>query len=58
MTGGIVGRDAELARLETFFAHADGGPRALVLEGEAGVGKSTLWAAGIAEAERRGYRLL
>ena len=30
----------------------------MVLEGEAGVGKSTLWTAGLASAEQRGFRVL
>lgn len=30
----------------------------LVIEGEAGPGKTTLWNAGIAEARERGYRVL
>ena len=36
----------------------DRGVRGLLLEGEAGVGKSTLWAAGLASAEQRGFRVL
>src|SRR5215210_4823592 len=35
-----------------------GGLAALVLEGEAGIGKSTLWLAGVEAAERRGLRVL
>ena len=33
-------------------------PAALVIEGEAGIGKTTLWRAGIAAAEEGGYRVL
>ncbi|TML02597.1 MAG: hypothetical protein E6G36_11605, partial [Actinobacteria bacterium] len=55
---GIVGRDAELDVLRDFVASIAGGASALVLEGEAGVGKTTLWEAGVAEAEAQGFRVL
>src|SRR5512133_4294397 len=35
-----------------------GGPAALVLVGEAGIGKTALWEAGRAAAEERGFRVL
>ena len=54
----IVGRDEELRFLEAFLDRADGGTTALVLEGEAGIGKSTLWLAGVEAAHRRGLRVL
>lgn len=54
----IVGRDRELASVRDFLARIDHGACALVLEGEAGVGKTTLWAAGVAEAGKRGARAL
>lgn len=54
----IVGRKAELATLREFVAGIAGGASALVLEGEAGMGKTTLWAAGIQEAEMSGVRVL
>jgi DNA-binding CsgD family transcriptional regulator len=50
----LVGREHELSRLETFLA-ADG-PAALVLDGQAGAGKTTLWEAGIEAARRRGLQ--
>ena len=34
------------------------GPGALVLEGSAGIGKTTLWSAGVQVAQQRGYRVL
>jgi DNA-binding CsgD family transcriptional regulator len=55
---GIVGREAELVLLQEFVASIAGGASALVLEGEAGMGKTTLWAAGIHEAETCGVRVL
>jgi DNA-binding CsgD family transcriptional regulator len=58
MTEVVVGRDAELASVCDFVASISDGAAALVLEGEAGVGKTTLWTAGIAEAEEHGLRVL
>jgi DNA-binding CsgD family transcriptional regulator len=54
----IVGREEELASVHTFVARAAGGAGALVLEGEAGIGKSTLWLAGVEHARGRGVRIL
>ncbi len=54
----IIGRDGELAALEAFLDDVQGGCRALVLEGEAGAGKSTLWLAGVEHARGRGARVL
>jgi predicted ATP-dependent serine protease len=54
----VVGREEELAALDAFVGRAEGGPAALVLEGEAGIGKSTLWLAGVEHARTRGWRVL
>ncbi|HTE72555.1 MAG TPA: tetratricopeptide repeat protein [Actinomycetes bacterium] len=54
----IVGRDAELAAVRELMARQGDGRSALLLEGDAGIGKSTLWQAGIAAAERHGHRVL
>lgn len=54
----IVGREAELEAVRGFVERITDGPRALVLTGEAGVGKTTLWRAGIAEANTRSFRVL
>src|SRR5262245_54400056 len=53
----IVGRAAELAAV---FAFVEEEPEAgaLVLEGEPGIGKSTLWHAGVERARARGLRVL
>jgi DNA-binding CsgD family transcriptional regulator len=53
----IVGRENELLHLEG-FVDADGGVAALVLEGEAGIGKSTLWLAGVEHAGGRQFGVL
>jgi DNA-binding CsgD family transcriptional regulator len=54
----IVGREEELTRLQAFVGDAPIGARALVLQGEAGIGKSTLWLAGVAHARECGWRVL
>lgn len=54
----IVGRDDELRSLHAFLDRVREGASALVLEGEAGVGKSTLWVAGVEHAHARGHRVL
>jgi DNA-binding CsgD family transcriptional regulator len=55
----IIGRGEELERLGAYFDARDlDGPRALVLAGEAGIGKSTLWLRGVELAPERGLRVL
>src|SRR5438876_4201773 len=46
----IVSREEELASLHAFVGEVRGGPAALVLLGDAGIGKSTLWRAGVEDA--------
>jgi DNA-binding CsgD family transcriptional regulator len=58
MSGEILGRDEELRSIHAFFDQTADGPAALVLEGEAGIGKSTLWLAGVEAARERGLRVL
>ena len=55
---GILGRDAELAEVQSFVGWAPGGPSALLLEGTAGIGKTILWRAGVSFARARGHRVL
>src|SRR5207237_10785717 len=55
---GILGRDEELAAIESFLAAAVAGPRTLVLEGEAGIGKTALWNAAVRGARERSYTVL
>ncbi|MGH3034720.1 MAG: AAA family ATPase, partial [Gaiellaceae bacterium] len=47
----IIGRDGELAAITSFFQDEHAGPRALVLEGAAGIGKTTLWREAVRLAE-------
>ena len=58
MTSEIVGRDEERARVAAFVGQVPDAPSALVLEGEAGIGKSTLWLEGLDLARDRGLRVL
>jgi ATP/maltotriose-dependent transcriptional regulator MalT len=54
----VVGRERELAALEAFLTAAASGPASLLLEGEPGIGKTTLWRIAGARARERGYRVL
>jgi DNA-binding CsgD family transcriptional regulator len=55
----LVGRDAELEVIDGFLTGLqDTRPTALVLEGEAGIGKTTLWRAGLTLARDRSFRVL
>jgi len=56
--GTVVGRQAELAAVDAVLAAARDGLAALVLEGEPGIGKTTVWREGIARARCQGYRVL
>jgi DNA-binding CsgD family transcriptional regulator len=58
MSEEIVGRDEELRSLSAFLDRTAEAPGALVLEGEAGIGKSTLWLAAVDAARERGLRVL
>jgi DNA-binding CsgD family transcriptional regulator len=54
----ILGREQELAAVTRFLEEHRPGPSALLLEGEAGIGKTTLWRACVALARERGFRIL
>jgi DNA-binding CsgD family transcriptional regulator len=58
MTLEIVGRDEELATVRAFLDGTHDAPAALVLEGDAGIGKSMLWLAGCDHARGDGLRVL
>lgn len=51
---GIVGRERELGLVETFVVDDDSMAKSLVLEGLAGIGKTTIWNEGLDVATRRG----
>jgi DNA-binding CsgD family transcriptional regulator len=54
----IVGREEERRSMRAFFERTSEGPAALILEGGAGMGKSTLWLLAVDEARKRGVRVL
>lgn len=54
----IVGREAELDTVDRFIDATRRRPAFLLLEGEAGIGKTTLWQAAIRRAGERGVRIL
>lgn len=56
--GAVFGRDEETSFLEAFLDAVADLPGAVVIEGEAGIGKTTLLETGVAAARRRGYRVL
>ena len=58
MAGDVIGRESELAILDRFLDSIPVGPGALLLSGEAGIGKTTVWKEGLASAQLRRYRTL
>jgi DNA-binding CsgD family transcriptional regulator len=54
----VIGRTSELEALNAFVEGAADEPIGLLLEGEAGAGKTTLWLEGVAVARERGRRVL
>jgi ATP/maltotriose-dependent transcriptional regulator MalT len=58
MSGDVIGRAAELAAIEQLLDAVLAGPAAMVLEGDPGIGKTTLLRAAHVAAERRKIRVL
>jgi DNA-binding CsgD family transcriptional regulator len=54
----IVGRDEELAVVAGFLADTEFLPRLLVIEGEPGIGKTTVWRHAVEEGRAAGYHVL
>ncbi|HEY5985153.1 MAG TPA: ATP-binding protein, partial [Streptosporangiaceae bacterium] len=54
----IVGRDGELASIDRFLDAVAQGPAGLLIVGEAGVGKTTLWRETLDRGAGRGHRVL
>src|SRR5690348_4422510 len=54
----LIGRDEDLARLVEFLGGEEGTTNVLLLEGEPGIGKTTLWRAGVDRAREAGFRVL
>jgi hypothetical protein len=55
---GMAGRDREMVEVDAFLDAVPSGPCGLLLEGAAGIGKTTVWSAGAALAAGRGYTVL
>lgn len=55
---GVIGRSAEFSALATFLRSAAVQPSGLVIEGEAGIGKTTLWLAAVEQARNHGFRVM
>src|SRR5262245_65676430 len=58
MSGRLVGRDPELKLIEGFLDEIRAGFAVVLLEGEAGIGKSALFEACLDLARSREYRVL
>lgn len=58
MSAELVGREEELERVELFLQAARSSARALLIEGEAGAGKTSIWESALAMAARQGTRIL
>ena len=61
MTGdetAVVGRTAEVGALREFVDSVAHEPARLVLDGDAGIGKSALWHEGLRFADERGYQVM
>jgi DNA-binding CsgD family transcriptional regulator/tetratricopeptide (TPR) repeat protein len=54
----LIGRDEELRAIGEFVDAEPAPPAALLLDGPAGIGKTTLWAEAVRRARERGLRLL
>lgn len=54
----LIGRDAEAAKITSFLGELAGGSRVLLIEGEAGIGKTTLLREGHAVATQLGMTVL
>src|SRR5215469_12502011 len=54
----IIGRNAELAAIDAFFDRVDHEAAALVFEGQAGIGKTTVWEQVFQRSACRGLAVL
>jgi DNA-binding CsgD family transcriptional regulator len=53
----LVGRDAEIAKISAFISAVSGGPAALAITGDAGIGKTVVWEHLLQDADRS-FRVL
>jgi DNA-binding CsgD family transcriptional regulator len=54
----LIGRDTETGAVAELLGVADGESAALILEGEPGIGKTTLWLHGLKQARGQGIQVL
>lgn len=54
----VIGRRSELDAIACFLGGVPGGPSGLLIDGEAGIGKTTLWKEALAAAHRDAFRVL
>jgi len=54
----VIGRESELARIEDFLGSVPDRAHLMVIDGEAGIGKSTLWLNALEAAVRRSWRVM
>ena len=57
-TATLVGRERELDAIGRFLERVPEGPSALLIEGEAGIGKTTVWLEALRLADETGLRVL
>jgi DNA-binding CsgD family transcriptional regulator len=57
-TATVIGREAELAVAQSFLDTLPEAPGALVIEGEPGIGKTTVWRQVTRDAEAASYRVI
>ena len=55
---GLIRRSVEFRAITDFLLSAERQPGGLVIEGEAGIGKTTIWLEAVDEARKRGFRVL
>ena len=58
VSGGILGRSRELQAMQAVLQRARDAPVALILDGEVGLGKTTLWRAAVEWASAAGFEVL
>ncbi|MFM9034372.1 MAG: AAA family ATPase, partial [Mycobacterium sp.] len=56
--GGLIGREHELKAVQSLLEHARSGPAVLILDGEAGIGKTTLCRASARAGADAGFAVL
>ncbi|HEV2372993.1 MAG TPA: AAA family ATPase [Streptosporangiaceae bacterium] len=54
----MIGRDAELAVVDAFLGGFGSGMQVLAIQGEPGIGKTTIWLEGVRRAQSRGALVL